>query len=78
MADPQGKVSAGCTPQPSLAPHPAERVVTTRELLAGSHRIWIEHDTVRYLLQVTRSGKLILTKESRSADPRFPEPSHSG
>jgi hemin uptake protein HemP len=39
-----------------------ERVVTTRELLAGAHRIWIEHATERYLLQVTRSGKLILTK----------------
>jgi hemin uptake protein HemP len=43
--------------------HPrVERVVTTRELLGGSHRIWIEHAAQRYLLQVTRSGKLILTK----------------
>jgi len=40
----------------------AERVVTTKELLAGAHRIWIEHAAERYLLQVTRSGKLILTK----------------
>jgi hemin uptake protein HemP len=39
-----------------------ERVVTTQELLAGAHRIWIEHAAERYLLQVTRSGKLILTK----------------
>lgn len=39
-----------------------ERVVTTQELLGGAHRIWIEHATERYLLQVTRSGKLILTK----------------
>jgi hemin uptake protein HemP len=45
------------------APRPSpERVVTTRELLAGAHRIWIEHAAERYLLQVTRSGKLILTK----------------
>jgi hemin uptake protein HemP len=45
------------------APRPStERVVTTRELLGGSHRIWIEHAAERYLLQVTRSGKLILTK----------------
>jgi len=45
-------------------PRPAqpERVVTTRELLGGSHRVWIEHAAERYLLQVTRSGKLILTK----------------
>ena len=39
-----------------------ERVVTTRELLGGAHRVWIEHAAQRYLLQVTRSGKLILTK----------------
>ena len=39
-----------------------ERVVTTRELLGSSQRIWIEHSTERYLLQGTRSGKLILTK----------------
>lgn len=51
---------------PAPAPAPprpaAERVVTTRELLGGAHRIWIEHATERYLLRVTRSGKLILTK----------------
>jgi hemin uptake protein HemP len=40
----------------------AERVISTRELLAGGHRVWIEHAAQRYLLQVTRSGKLILTK----------------
>lgn len=39
-----------------------ERIVSTKELLAGAHRIWIEHAAERYLLQVTRSGKLILTK----------------
>lgn len=39
-----------------------DRVVSTKELLAGGHRIWIEHAAERYLLQVTRSGKLILTK----------------
>lgn len=39
-----------------------ERVVTTKDLLGGAHRIWIEHAAERYLLQVTRSGKLILTK----------------
>jgi hemin uptake protein HemP len=41
---------------------PAERIVSTKELLGGAHRIWIEHAAERYLLQVTRSGKLILTK----------------
>ena len=36
--------------------------MTTKDLLGGAHRIWIEHAAERYLLQVTRSGKLILTK----------------
>ena len=48
--------------QPPAAGPAPERVVTTRELLAGAHRVWIEHAAERYLLQVTRSGKLILTK----------------
>ncbi len=43
-------------------PRAAERVVTTQELLGGGHRVWIEHAAERYLLQVTRAGKLILTK----------------
>jgi hemin uptake protein HemP len=46
-------------PDPRAAP---VQVVNTRELLGGAHRIWIEHASKRYLLQVTRSGKLILTK----------------
>lgn len=51
-------------PSPAMAASRSspERVVTTRELLNGAHRIWIEHAAERYLLQVTRSGKLILTK----------------
>lgn len=48
--------------QPAAARPASERVVSTKELLAGAHRIWIEHAAERYLLQVTRSGKLILTK----------------
>jgi hemin uptake protein HemP len=43
-------------------PKPDERVVTTQELLAGGQRVWIQHAAERYLLQVTRAGKLILTK----------------
>jgi hemin uptake protein HemP len=48
------------TTQPSRPS--AERVVSTKELLGGAHRVWIEHAAERYLLTVTRSGKLILTK----------------
>ena len=49
-------------PHPAAARPAGERVVSTRELLGGAHRIWIEHAAERYLLTVTRSGKLILTK----------------
>ena len=48
--------------QPPAARSGPERVVTTKDLLGGAHRIWIEHAAERYLLQVTRSGELILTK----------------
>ena len=62
QTDPNQKEPGCAASQAKPASHSSERVVTTKELLAGAHRIWIEHDTVRYLLQVTRSGKLILTK----------------
>lgn len=48
--------------QPRRTTPSTERVVSTRDLLGGAHRIWIEHAAERYLLQVTRNGKLILTK----------------
>jgi hemin uptake protein HemP len=50
------------TTQPAVARSAPERVVSTKDLLGGAHRIWIQHAAERYLLQVTRSGKLILTK----------------
>jgi hemin uptake protein HemP len=56
------KESAPLPPVDLSAAPPNERVVTTKDLLGGAHRIWIEHAAERYLLQVTRSGKLILTK----------------
>ena len=47
--------------QSSLSPVPPQRIDSS-ELLAGGKRVVIEHEGVPYLLQVTRSGKLILTK----------------
>ena len=47
---------------PSPARPETERVISTRELLGDARRVWIEHCSGRYLLQVTRGGKLILTK----------------
>ena len=59
MNDPPPAPTQPVATRPATTP---ERVVSTRDLLAGAHRIWIEHAAERYLLQVTRSGKLILTK----------------
>jgi len=56
------KESQKDSPPNSPARPPAERVISTCELLGGARRVWIEHATERYLLQVTRGGKLILTK----------------
>ena len=42
-------------------PTPPQRI-NSSELLAGGKRLVIEHRGVSYILQVTRSGKLILTK----------------
>ena len=56
------KESRTATPAASPPRAQAERVISTRELLGDARRVWIEHSSERYLLQVTRGGKLILTK----------------
>lgn len=38
------------------------RRLCSNELFAGQSRLLIEHDGMSYLLQITRQGKLILTK----------------
>jgi hemin uptake protein HemP len=35
---------------------------TSREILGGNRKVQIEHDGSLYTLQVTRQGKLLLTK----------------
>lgn len=40
----------------------APRVVSSRELLGERGQLQIEHQGERYLLRITRQGKLILTK----------------
>lgn len=57
---PTGASAAPARDQPERSP--GDRLVSSRELLGGRQRVWIEHAAERYLLQVTRSGKLILTK----------------
>lgn len=38
------------------------RRFTTKELFSNSNKLEIEHNKEIYLLQITRQGKLILTK----------------
>lgn len=38
------------------------RRVCSHELFEGQSRLLIEHNGIEYLLQITRQGKLILTK----------------
>ena len=41
---------------------PERKVVTSKQLLGGAREIAIRHEGQEYRLQVTRNGKLILTK----------------
>jgi hemin uptake protein HemP len=41
---------------------PKQRRISSRELLGGQRVLVIQHNQEEYRLQVTRSGKLILTK----------------
>ena len=50
------------TPSASILPEQTVRRLSSSELLAGSNRVLIEHRGVEYRLQLTRQGKLILTK----------------
>ena len=43
-------------------PPAAPRVVPSHELLGEQGQLQIEHQGERYLLRITRQGKLILTK----------------
>lgn len=48
---------------PPLGKRPAApRVVPSRELLSERGQLHIEHQGERYVLRITRQGKLILTK----------------
>ena len=54
----KGSLSLPSGENNSLSP----RRLRSNELFAGQSRLLIEHDGVDYLLQITRQGKLILTK----------------
>lgn len=45
-----------------LNPPAPTRSIPAEALFAGDHCVWIDHNGVRYLLRVTRRGRLILTK----------------
>lgn len=57
MTDP-----ASTTPAGRSDDGPSPRVVTSEDLLAGGRELVIRHEHATYLLRLTGSNKLILTK----------------
>jgi hemin uptake protein HemP len=53
--------SSPSTEQP-LTPQPEKKCVTTTDLMQGAKEIIVLHRGEQYLLRITKSGKLILTK----------------
>lgn len=58
MTEKRNSPEAGDAPK---RPDVPERVLESRDLLAGTQQVLIRHDGRLYRLQRTRSGKLILT-----------------
>jgi hemin uptake protein HemP len=51
-----------CRPRGEPPAENASRVVSSHELLGRQRHLQIEHGGERYVLRITRQGKLILTK----------------
>jgi len=49
-------------PAPEDRPAGSRKTVTSEQLLGGAREIAIRHEGQEYRLQVTKNGKLILTK----------------
>jgi hemin uptake protein HemP len=49
-------------PEISVGKDSAIRRIPSQDLLQGSRRVLIQHGTEEYRLQITATGKLILTK----------------
>ena len=61
MLEKRKSPEAGDAPNPGDAPEREQRVLESRNLLAGTQQVLIRHDGRLYRLQRTRLGKLILT-----------------
>jgi len=61
IAPPTPGYRGGRTASDNLVP-PQLRMVDSHDVMAGQRLILIRHGTEQYRLQVTRKGKLILTK----------------
>ena len=50
--------------EPSASPvsYPQRKRITTADLMQGAREITVLHQGEEYLLRITKSGKLILTK----------------
>lgn len=49
-------------PQTPAGAHPTPRMIPSKQLLGAQGQLHIEHQGERYVLRITRQGKLILTK----------------
>ncbi|MEH6447005.1 MAG: hemin uptake protein HemP [Oceanospirillaceae bacterium] len=47
---------------PSTSDFTAEQIISTEKLMQGKKELIIFHSEQRYILRITRNGKLILTK----------------
>jgi hemin uptake protein HemP len=61
MTDPNDANAPPTSPPANESKNPS-RVVSAQELFAGEREICIEHEGERYVLRITRRGKLILQK----------------
>jgi hemin uptake protein HemP len=61
MNDPK-QLPSPTSDSPAGASKDSPKVVSAQELFAGEREICIEHEGERYVLRITRRGKLILQK----------------
>lgn len=59
---PQGEPVKTEQPASDRSPGAQTLVLGSADLFAGTREVWIEHNGQLYRLQVTKAGKLILTK----------------
>lgn len=62
MTDEPANLNSPASKPAAVGSQDAPKVVSARDLFAGEREICIEHEGERYVLRITRRGKLILQK----------------